>query len=307
MSRAVSFASYGAPEVLEVIEVPDRHPAEGQVRVAVHTAGLNPFDVKVRHGVLPKLVLPSLQGSEFAGVIDEVGDGITQWKPGDEVLGWIGRGAQAEYVIVPSTSLTAKPRTLDWRTAGGLGLVGNTAKRSTDSLSLGPDDTVLVSGAAGGVGLLSGQLAKLAGATVIGTASPRNHDALRSLGIVPVAYGDGMLERLRGAAPQGYTAMLDTVGGEAIEAALALGVPADRINTIADSAAAARYGLGSVGGGGKTAEELAQLARLAAEGTLVLPIRASYPMDEVRAAYEDLESGHGLGKIVLAITPPPAD
>jgi enoyl reductase len=303
MSRAVSFSSYGEPEVLEVVEVPEPHAGDGQVRVAVRTAGLNPFDVKVRHGVLPKLALPSLQGSEFAGVVDEVGAGVTGWHAGDEVLGWIGRGAQAEHVVVPSTSLAAKPTALDWLTAGGIGLVGNTAKRATDSLALGSADTVLVSGAAGGVGLLGSQLARLTGATVIGTASPRNHDALRSLGIVPVAYGEGMLERLREAAPQGITAMLDTVGGESIDVALALGVPAARINTIADSAAAARHGLGSVGGGGKTSEELGELARLAADGALVLPIRASYPMGEVRAAYGDLESGHGLGKIVLVVSP----
>lgn len=301
MSKAVSYSRYGAPEVLEVVEVAEKHAGPHQVRVAVRAAGLNPFDVKVRHGDLPQHSLPSLQGSEFAGVIDEVGEGVIEWQVGDEVLGWIGRGAQAEHVVVATTSVAAKPSGLDWVTAGGLGLVGNTAKRATDSLSLGPDDTVLVSGAAGGVGLLSAQLAKPTGAIVIGTASARNHDALRELGIIPVTYGPGMLDRLREAAPQGYTAVLDNVGGETIEVALALGVPAERINTIADHEAAAKHGLGEVGGGGKTSAELKELAQLAASGKLVLPIRASYPMDQVRAAYEDLESGHGLGKIVLTI------
>lgn len=299
MSRAVSFSSYGAPEVLEIVEVPEQHAEAEQVRVAVRSAGLNPFDVKVRHGLLPSHTLPSRQGSEFAGVIDEVGDGVTGWEVGDEVLGWIGRGAQAEHVVVPATSIAAKPASLDWAVAGGIGLVGNTAKRATESLSLGPDDTVLVSGAAGGVGLLSAQLARRTGATVIGTASETNHDFLRSLGIIPVLYGSGMLERLREAAPQGYTAMLDNVGGESIDAALALGIAPERINTIADQAAAAKHGLGSVGGGGKTSTELAELAHLVADGELVLPIRASYPLTEVRAAYEDLETGHGLGKVVL--------
>jgi NADPH:quinone reductase-like Zn-dependent oxidoreductase len=261
---------------------------------------VNPFDAKVRRGgYLPKHTLPSLQGSEFAGVVDEIGDGVTEWKIGDEVLGWIGRGAQAEHVVVAATSLAAKPEGLDWTTAGGIGLVGNTAKRATDSLSLGPDDTVLVSGAAGGVGLLSAQLAKRTGATVIGTASERNHDFLRSLGIVPVAYGPGMTDRLRAAAPQGYTAVLDNVGGETIDAALALGVAPERINTIADHDAVTKHGLGSVGGGGKTSAELAELAQLAADGALVLPIRASFPADQVSAAYTELETGHGLGKVVL--------
>ncbi len=300
MSRAISYSSYGGPEVLSVVERPEPHPGEGQVRVAVRAAGLNPFDAKVRRGgYLPKHTLPSLQGAEFAGVVDEIGDGVTEWKIGDGVLGWIGRGAQAEHVVVAATSLVAKPEGLDWATAGGLGLVGNTAKRATDSLSLGPNDTVLVSGAAGGVGLLSAQLAKRTGATVIGTASERNHDFLRSLGIIPVRYGPGMTDRLRAAAPQGYTAVLDNVGGETIEAALALGVAPERINTIADHDAATKHGLGSVGGGGKTSEELAELAQLAADGELVLPIRASFPADEVSAAYTELETGHGLGKVVL--------
>jgi enoyl reductase len=301
MSRAVSFSSYGTPEVLEVIDVPEVHPGEGQVRVAVRSAGLNPFDVKVRHGVLPKLMLPSGQGSEFAGVIDEVGADAGEWQVGDEVLGWIGRGAQAEHVVVSASSIARKPAALDWTIAGGIGLVGNTAKRATASLSLGGRDTVLVTGAAGGVGLLSAQLARRAGATVVGTASERNHEFLRGLGIVPVSYGPGMLHRLREAAPAGFTAALDNVGGESIEAALALGIPPQRINTIADHAAAEKYGLGSVGGGGKTAEELAELATLVASGELVLPVRASYPLDEVRTAYEDLETGHGLGKIVLTL------
>jgi enoyl reductase len=300
MSRAISYSSYGGPEVLSVIEVPEPHAGEGQVRVAVRAAGLNPFDAKVRRGgYLPKHTLPSLQGSEFAGVVDEVGGGVTDWKVGDEVLGWIGRGAQAEYVVVPATSLATKPDGLDWATAGGIGLVGNTAKRATDSLALGPGDTVLVSGAAGGVGLVSAQLAKRTGATVVGTASDRNHDFLRSLGIIPVAYGPGMTDRLREVAPQGYTAVLDNVGGETIEAALELGVAPSRINTIADSGAATKHGLGSIGGGGKTPAELAELARLAADGELVLPVRASYPASQVSAAYAELETGHGLGKVVL--------
>lgn len=300
MSRAISYSSYGGPEVLAVVERPEPHAGEGQVRVAVRAAGLNPFDVKVRRGgYLPRHTLPSLQGSEFAGIVDELGSGVTAWKVGDEVLGWIGRGAQAEHVVVAATSLAAKPAGLDWATAGGIGLVGNTAKRATDSLSLGPGDTVLVSGAAGGVGLLSAQFAKRTGATVIGTASERNHDFLRSLGVVPVSYGPGMTDRLCAAAPQGYTAVLDNVGGETIDAALELGVAPERINTIADGDAAARHGLSSVGGGGKTSAELAELAQLAADGELVLPIRASYPASQVAAAYTELESGHGLGKVVL--------
>lgn len=300
MSKAVSYAQYGGPEVLEVIDVTEPHPGEGAVRVAVRAAGLNPFDYKVRRGgYIPNHTVPSLQGAEFAGVIDEVGDGVTDWSVGDGVLGWMNRGAQAQHVVVPQKNLARKPAALDWAVAGGLGLVANTARRATDALALGSDDTVLVTAAAGGVGYLSAQFAAATGATVVGTASESNHDDLRGIGVVPVAYGDGELERLRAAAPQGYTAALDHIGGEAILTALALGIPANRINTIADYDSAEKYGLSSVGGGKKTSEELAEFARMVVEGELVVPIRSTYNLADVVAAYRDLETGHGLGKVVL--------
>lgn len=300
MSKAVSYAQYGGPEVLEVIDVTEPHPGEGAVRVAVRAAGLNPFDYKVRRGgYIPNHTVPSLQGAEFAGVIDEVGDGVTDWSVGDGVLGWMNRGAQAQHVVVPQKNLARKPAALDWAVAGGLGLVANTARRATDALALGSDDTVLVTAAAGGVGYLSAQFAAATGATVVGTASESNHDDLRGIGVIPVTYGDGELERLRAAAPQGYTAALDHIGGEAILTALALGIPANRINTIADYDSAEKYGLSSVGGGKKTSEELAEFARMVVEGELVVPIRSTYNLADVVAAYRDLETGHGLGKVVL--------
>jgi enoyl reductase len=301
MSRAVGYSSYGGPEVLGIVEVPEPHAGPGMVRVAMRAAGVNPFDSKVRRGgYLPNHSLPSLQGSEFAGVIDEIGDDVEDWETGDEVLGWIGRGAQAEFVVVSANNLAAKPPLLSWDSAGGIGLVGNTAMRATASIAVTGEDTVLVSGAAGGVGLLSAQLARRTGAIVIGTASERHHPMLRGLGIVPIAYGPGLIDRLRAVAPGGITAALDSRGDESIEAALALGAPPERINSTADGAAD-RYGVNSVGGGGKTAAELAELARLVDQGELVLPIRARYPLSEASAAYTDLDSGHGLGKIVLTV------
>jgi NADPH:quinone reductase-like Zn-dependent oxidoreductase len=301
MSRAVGYSSYGGPEVLGIVEVPEPHAGPGKVRVAVRAAGVNPFDSKVRRGgYLPNHSLPSLQGAEFAGVIDEVGEDVEDWEIGDDVLGWIGRGAQADYVVASASNLAAKPPLLDWDHAGGIGLVGNTAMRSVASVGITGNDTVLVSGAAGGVGLLSAQLARRTGATVIGTASERHHDMLRRLGIVPVAYGPGLIDRLRVIAPNGITAALDSRGDESIEAALTLGAPPERINSIVDGTAE-RYGVKSVGGGGKTAEQLAELARMVDSGELVLPIRARYPLSEASAAYADLDSGHGLGKIVLTL------
>lgn len=307
MSKAVGYSEYGGPEVLEVIEVPEPHAGDGEVRVAVRAAGLNPFDYKVRRGgYIPNHQLPSLQGAEFAGVIDEVGTGVDdtggiEWSVGNEVLGWIGRGAQAEHVVVPKTQIAAKPSGLDWAVAGGIGLVTNTAKRAVDSLALGPDDTVLVTAAAGGVGVMAVQFAKVTGATIVGTASEANHEFLRGLGVIPVAYGDGELARLRLAVPGPYTAALDNIGGNAIRTALALGIPAIRVNTIADHGAVEELGVQGVGGGKKTSAELTEFARQAADGELVVPIRSTYHLPDVVAAFQDLETGHGLGKVVLLV------
>lgn len=303
MSRAVQYSSHGGPEVLEIVEVPEPHAGPGQVRVAVRSAGLNGYDYKVRRDpdYAPNHKLPSGQGSEFAGVVDEVGDEVTGLRVGDEVLGWTSFAAQADYVVVPFTRVAAKPAALDWPTAGGIGLVGNTAKRATDAVAPGPDDTVLIGGVAGGVGLFSAQFAARAGATVIGTASEANHAFLRTLGVIPVTYGPGLVDRVREAAPQGITAVIDTAGQETVEAGLALGVAPKRIDTIVYFDGVERYGIQAVGGGGKTAAELAELAALVASGELVMPIAASYPLAEVREAYRRLESHHLLGKIVLVL------
>jgi NADPH:quinone reductase-like Zn-dependent oxidoreductase len=303
VSRAVKFSRNGGPEVLDVVEVDEPHAGAGQVRVMVRAAGLNAFDFKVRSdpAYLPSKTLPSGQGNEFAGVVDEVGVGVDGISVGDEVLGWVSFAAQADFVVVPSGHVARKPAALDWATAGGIGLVGNTARRATDAVSPGPGDTVLVSGAAGGVGLLESQFAIRAGATVIGTASEANHPFLRGLGVIPVAYGPGLADRVRDAAPQGITAVLDNVGEETVTLGLELGVDPRRINTIVFSPGVEKYGITAVGGGGKTAAELAELAELAASGEIVLPIAATYPLSEVRRAYEHLESRHLLGKIVLTI------
>ena len=262
MSRAVRFTRYGGSDVLDFVAVDEPHAGAGQVRVAVRAAGANPFDSKVRAGEVTSLT-------------------------------------QADFVVARATSVTAKPSGLSWDTAGGLGLVGNTALRACAAVAPGPHDTVLVSGATGGVGLLSAQFAARTGATVIGMAREAHHDFLRTIGIIPVAYGAGLAEALNAVAPGGITAVLDSVGSQVVELALALGVPASRINSVAIDDGAATYGISTVGGGGKTAAELAELAKLAASGKLVLPIRATFPFAQVQAAYEELDHGHGLGKIVL--------
>lgn len=303
MSRIVQYNRYGGPEVLDIVEVDEPHAGPGEVRVAVRAAGINNFDSKVRQSpaLMPNRALPSGQGSEFAGVIDEMGEGSTTAAVGDEVLGWSNFGAQADYVVVPADQIAPKPSTLEWAAAGGLGLVGNTAERSTRAVTPQRGETVLVSAAAGGVGLFAAQFALADGAIVIGTASEDNHDYLRSLGVIPIAYGPGLIDRLRAAAPHGIDAVIDSAGQETIEVAIELGVNPKRINTIVYFEGAAKYGISTVGGGGKNSADLARLARLVADGTIVLPIAATYPLAEVRTAYEQLETRHLRGKIVLTL------
>jgi enoyl reductase len=303
MSKAVSYARCGGPEVLEVIDVPEPQAGAGQVRVAVRAAGLNAFDFKLRRdpSIMPSHTLPSRQGSEFSGVIDELGEGVSGLTVGDEVLGWAPLNAQAEFVVVSAKNVAAKPPTLEWASAGGLYSVGNTAIRSTDAVAPTATDTVLVSAAAGGVGILAAQFALRAGATVIGTASEDNHDFLRGLGIIPVSYGPGLADRIRAVAPQGITAAIDNAGEETVLVALELGVAPGRINSIVYFEGAEKYGISVVGSGKKTSAELWELATLVASGELVLPIAATYPLAQVREAYERLESRHLRGKVVLLI------
>ena len=300
MSRAVRFRTTGGPEVLELVEVVEPHAGPGEVRVAVRAAGLNPWDTKVRSGLMPTN-LPAGQGTEFAGTVDEVGTGTASVSVGDDVLGWASGSAHADFVVVKATSVATKPPGLGWALAGGIGLVANTARRATNAVTPGPGDTVLIGGAAGAVGMLSAQFALRSGAVVIGTARESAHDFLRSLGVVPVAYGDGEAARVRAAAPAGYTAAIDTVGKAFIEQALGLGIAPSRIDTIAYFDGKAEFGVQTVGGGKKTADELAGFARDAAAGTLVLPVRATFPIDQVVAAYTELEHGHGIGKVVLTL------
>lgn len=303
MSKAVRFASTGGPEVLEVIDVGELHPGPGEVRVAVRAAGLNPYDSKVRSGSIPT-PLPSGQGGEFAGVVDEVGEGVLDVAIGDEVLGWARASAHAEHVVVPSAHVAAKPRELDWATAGGLGLVANTAWRATSSLELTRDDTVLVTGASGGVGILTAQFALRTGAVVVGTAREADHEVLRRLGVIPVAYGAGAVERLRDATPGPFTAALDNVGEQTVSEALDLGIPAERINSVAYRPGPDGPAIGTVGGGRKSREELAGFARDAADGALILPVQQTFPLADVVVAYTALESTHVLGKLVLLTTVP---
>ena len=305
MPKAVRFDEYGGIDVLKVVEVPRPEPGPGQVLVQVKAAAINPGEAKIREGLMHSsfpATFPSGEGSDLAGVVAATGPGVTAFRPGDEVLGWTdNRASQAEYVVTEATKLTAKPAGVPWPVAGSLYVAPATAYAAVRAVSPSQGDTVVVSGAAGGVGSIAVQLARRAGATVIGLASEPHHDWLRSHGVIPVSYGDSVEDRIRAAAPGGKVdAFIDTVGGDYVQIALDLGVAPDRIDTIANFEAVQKFGVKAEGSAaGASAEILAELAQLVADGELEVPIAATYPLDQVQDAYRELAKGHTLGKIVL--------
>ena len=301
--KAVRFDEYGGTEVLKVVDVPRPAPGAGQVLVRVKAAGINPGEAKIRAGLLHSrwpATFPSGQGSDLAGIVSETGPGGSSFSAGDEVIGWTdNRASQAEYVVVEEQHLTAKPAGVPWEVAGALFVAGATAYAAVRAVGLTEGDTVAVSGAAGGVGSLAVQLARRAGATVIGLASEAHHQWLAGHGVIPVTYGDGVADRIRQAAGQ-VDAFIDTFGAEYVEMALELGVEPSRIDTIANFEAVARFGVKAEGNAaGASASVLAELAGLIAAGELEVPIAATFPLDRVQDAYRRLAEGHILGKIVL--------
>jgi NADPH:quinone reductase-like Zn-dependent oxidoreductase len=270
----------------------------------VKAAGINPSEAVIGTGAVADLfpsTFPSGQGSDLAGVVEEVGAGAGGFSPGDEVIGFSNnRASQAELVLVEAGDLTRKPEKVSWEVAGGLYVAGVTAWGAVQAVQLKEGETVVVSGAAGGVGSIAVQLARRTGATAIGLASERNHQWMKSHSVRPVAYGKGVADRIRAAAPGGVDAFIDTHGDGYVELALALGVEAERIDTIADFAAAAKHGVKTDGGreAGPGAKVLAELAGLIADGQLEVPITNVYPLAQVREAYTELERRHTRGKIV---------
>jgi NADPH:quinone reductase-like Zn-dependent oxidoreductase len=305
MPKAVRYDGFGGIDVLRVDEVERPVPGDGQVLVRVKAAGINPSEAAIRTGAVREIfpsTFPSGQGSDLAGVIEEVGAGVEGFAPGDEVIGFSNkRASQAELVLVEVGDLTRKPENISWEVAGSLYVVGVTAWGAVHSVEPKEGETVVISGAAGGVGSLAVQLARRTGATVIGLASGSNHEWLKSHGVIPVEYGDGVTDRIKAAAPGGVDAFIDTHGNGYVELALALGIPAERIDTIADFAAAAKHGVKTAGGAaaGPGAKVLAELAALIADGQLEVPIANVYPLAQVREAYTELERRHTRGKIVL--------
>ena len=306
MSKAVQYDSYGGIEVLDVRDVAKPVPAAGEVLVEVKAAAINPGEAMIRRGALHDrwpATFPSGQGSDFAGVVAETGPDVDTVTAGDEVIGFTDqRASQAEFVVVPAVQLTQKPDNVTWEAAGGLFVAGTTAYAAVRAVALKPGDTVAVAGAAGGVGTIAVQLAKRAGATVLGIAGPSNDEWLTAHGVVPVNYGGGLAKRLRDAAPDGQIdALLDFFGGGYVELAVTeLGIDPQRVDTIIDFPAIERFGVRGEGNADAAdATVLAELADLVAASELEVPVAEVYPLDQVQEAFRTLEQRHTRGKIVL--------
>jgi NADPH2:quinone reductase len=303
-ARAVRFDRYGGRDVLYVADIPMPAPAEGEVVVSVRAAGINPGEAAIRSGALHDrfpATFPSGEGSDLAGVVTAVGEGVEEFSAGDEVLGFsFRRSSHATDVAVPANQLIHKPANLSWEAAGSLYVVGCTAYAAVRAVHVEPGDTVAVSAAAGGVGTVVVQLLRVRGARVLGIASPANADWLTAHGAIPVAYGDGLAERLRSAAPNGIAAFIDLFGPDYLDLAVELGIPLDRIETIAAFARAQELGTKAEGSvDASTTEVLTEMAGLVASGAIEIPIAATYPLARVADAFAELEPRHTRGKIVL--------
>jgi NADPH:quinone reductase-like Zn-dependent oxidoreductase len=304
MPLAVRFDEYGDIDVLKVVEVPKPVPGSGQVLVRVVAAAINPGEASIRKGLLHAVwpaTFPSGEGSDLAGTVEGLGQDVTRFGAGDEVLGFVDtRSSHAEFVVAEAKNLVLRPAAVSWDAAGSLFVAGTTAYAAMRAVGPTPGETVVVSGAAGGVGSIAVQLAAIAGATVIGLASEAHHGWLASHAVVPVAYGDGVEKRIREAGNGRVDAFVDTFGGGYVDMAIDFGVPADRIDTIIDRAAAEKHGAKTDGSAAAaSADVLSELAEMIAEGRLEIPIAETFPLREVRDAYRNLEQRHTLGKIVL--------
>ncbi len=299
--KAVRFSRFGGPEVLELVDLPDPHPGPGQVRIAVRAAGVNASDWKKRQGLMDE-ELPQTLGYEAAGVVDEVGPGTHDVAVGDRVFGFSTDGAaQAESAVL--SHYAPIPSSLDFAGAAALPSAVETATRALDQLGVG-SGTVLINGASGSVGSAAVQLAVARGARVIGTASPANHEYLRSLGAEPVAYGEGLVERVRAIAPEGVDSALDVAGSGVLPQLIGLAGGPEHVVTIADFDGAREHGVTfSRGDTGRALHALSEIGVLIDSGRFSLPVGQTFPLAEVAEAHRVGEEGRVRGKLVLVVDP----
>jgi NADPH:quinone reductase-like Zn-dependent oxidoreductase len=298
--RALIYDTYGGPEVLRVAAMPEPHPGPGQIRITVSAASINPIDWKLVGGFMPgaaPLEGPVVPGSDASGVVDEVGEGVTGVSVGDDVFG-LGTGTQAEHAVL--SAWTAKPASLDWAVAAGAAATGETAERTLRLLGVTAGQTLFVAGGAGGVGSVVVQMAVADGVTVIASAGEGNQDYLREIRAIPVVYGDGLVERVRAAAPGGVDAVLDVAGKTPLDDLFALAPSKDKVLSIANFDLAAQGG--RVTGGDPTeqhaSDALAKTAGLVRESKIVVKVQ-TFPLDRAPEAYATSLSGHVRGKLVL--------
>ncbi|MFF7155612.1 alcohol dehydrogenase catalytic domain-containing protein [Streptomyces sp. NPDC008139] len=297
--KAARFSRFGGPEVLEIVDLPDPYPGPGRIRIAVRAAGLNASDWKKRKGLMDE-ELPQTLGYEAAGVVDEVGEGVTDVAVGDRVFGLCAEGAaQAELAVL--SFYAPIPASLDFAGAAALPSAIETAARGLDQLGV-RGGTVLINGASGSVGAAAVQLAVARGARVIGTASPANHDVLRSLGAEPVSYGDGLSDRVRALAPDGVDTALDVAGSGALPELIALAGGPDHVVTLADFLGAQEHGVTfSRGDSGRALHVLTEIGPLIEAGRFSLPVARTFPLADIAHAHRLSEEGHVRGKIVLVV------
>lgn len=303
MSLTVQFSEYGNTDVLSVVDVPPPTPGPGQVRLVVRAAGVNPIDWKILRGYMSQVMpldLPAGLGSDVAGVVDQVGAGVTAFEVGDEVLGASITPAYAQSALADPAVLVAKPASVSWEVAGSLAGPGITAWEVLDKLEIAKGETLLVHAAAGGVGTFAVQLAEARGARVIGTASESNHEQLRSLGAEPVTYGEGLVDRVRAIAPQGVDAVLDASGrGEIPDSIELAGGPARVLTLVAFDAADTGIQVHMSAPGENGAQALRDILNLMEQGRLRVPIWRTFPLAEAADALQVSQAGHLGGKIVL--------
>lgn len=303
MPKAVRFEQYGGPEVLRVVEVEAPTPGPGELVVRVKAAGLNLGEAKIRSGFLHDrfpATFPSGEGSDFAGIVEAVGAEVDHFSVGDEVAGFTDdRASHADVVLVHEANLTPKPQAVSWEVAGSLFVAGTTAYAAVRAVAPVASDTIVIAGAAGGVGGIACQLAKRAGARVIGTASIRDHDWLRSIGVEPVSYEGDLSATLRHLAPH-IDAFIDTAGHGNVKLAIELGVDPNRIDTIIDFPAVEQFGVKADGNAAAgTSAVLAELLALIADGELEVPIAKTFALTDVQEAFDYLESKTARRKVVL--------
>lgn len=295
--QAVQFSEHGGSGVLEIGEAPEPHPGPGQVRVVVHAASINPIDWKIRAGYMPAESFPVILGNDAAGVVDEIGDGVSGIRLGDAVFG-LGARTQAEFALL--NVYQPKPSSLSWAEAAAISVGAETTVRALGLVKLETGDTLLIDGASGGVGTVAVQLAVARGLNVVATASEHNHEFLRKLGATPTLYGDGLVERVRSLAPDGVTAVFDVAGRSDIGDLVSLVREPAQVVSIANFAAGEAGAQVTGGGSGDPVAALQEAVGLAEAGRLSIDVR-EFPLADVAEAHELSQDGHVRGKLVLVI------